>query len=129
MTVYSCYMICLMRSGMLGMWYAREEAHWACGMMEMGDAGDVGCWEFGMLGIWDVGDVRYSWYGMYSMWNVRDVRCLGCGMFGMWNVWDVGCGMFTDVSCWLTKCPRPEMHTVFCTLANVTCRQYLDQNC
>ena len=67
-----CYIICLTRCDMFGMWYAREGAHWECGM-------------------WDARDVECSGCGMFGMWDVQNVECLGCGMFGMWDVLDVGC--------------------------------------
>ena len=104
-SVYSCYMICLTRCGMFGMWYARQVTYWECGMLGcwecgMWDVQDVGCSGYGMFGMWDVRDVGCSRCGMFGMWDVRDVGCSGCGMFGMWDVRDVGCsrcGMW-DVS-------------------------------
>ena len=100
--VYLCYMICLKRCGMLGMWYAREVALlWRCcgcgGILGMWDVEDLRCWGCWMLGMWDVRDVRCSGRGIFGMWDVWDVECLGCGMFGILDVWAVGCsgcGMF-----------------------------------
>ena len=78
--VYSCYMICLTRYDMFGMWHATEVAYWECVMW---DVRDVGC---GMLGMWDVGDVGCAGCWMFEMWD-----------FGMWDIWDVGCGMFAGM--------------------------------
>ena len=92
-SVYTCYMVCLTRCGMLEMWYARSGilSMWEVGdvwMLGMWDIGNRGCWEFVMLGVWDVKDVGYWGCGMFGMWDVRDVAfrdvgCLGCGMFRM----------------------------------------------
>ena len=114
--VYLCYMICLKRCGMLGMWYAREVALlwrcWGCGgILGMWDVEDLGCWGFGMLGrwgwsrcemfgTWNIWDVGCLGRGMFGMWNVRYIGCLDCGMFGMWDVWrDVG---FLFTKCFFT---------------------------
>ena len=87
--VYTFYMICLTRCGMLGMCYAREVAYWAYGMLGM-----WWCWGCGMFEIWDVQDAGWCRCGMFRMQDDENVGCSWCGMFGVWDVRDLGvaCG-------------------------------------